>query len=48
MNTNADGDVLGAALFLDAQKLERLGLDTADYVTCEVENGELRLEGVTE
>jgi len=46
VNTTADGDILGVALFLGADDLSALGVTDADAVGYHVENGRLELHGV--
>lgn len=47
VNKSPDGEVLGATLFLGADDLAALGLNDADELVYQVNNGELRLTEVT-
>lgn len=46
INTDENGDILGAAVFLGADDLAALGIDSADKVEYHIKNGTLRLKGV--
>lgn len=47
VNTDSDGDVLGACLFLGSDDLAELGITDSDRVGYSIENGQLQLRGVS-
>lgn len=47
VNTAGDGSILGVTLFLGRDDLAELGITDAGHVAYGVENGDLRLHGVT-
>ncbi|AAG18823.1 hypothetical protein [Halobacterium salinarum] len=46
VNTDSDGDVLGACLFLGSDELAELGLKNSEQIGYTIENGQLQLRGV--